>query len=96
MPTACQRPSTRRTRAVHDAWMARTRTEIDSEDTDVQRIVIRYGLRTEEAADLAVMHRAGLPMRREEAVAMRGAQAIDEPPADAPPVAISPSGRHVR
>jgi Arc/MetJ family transcription regulator len=45
----------------------------------------RYGLRTKtEAVELALRHLAGQPMTRDEALAMRGAQAIDEPPADTP------------
>jgi Arc/MetJ family transcription regulator len=38
-----------------------------------------------EAVNLALRHLAGLPMSREETLAMRGAHAIDEPPADTPP-----------
>jgi Arc/MetJ family transcription regulator len=46
----------------------------------------RYRLRTmTEAVDLALRHLAGQPMSREEALAMRGAHAIEEPPADTPP-----------
>jgi Arc/MetJ family transcription regulator len=46
----------------------------------------RYGLRTKtEAVELALRHLAGQPMTREEALAMRGAHAIDEPPVDTPP-----------
>jgi Arc/MetJ family transcription regulator len=46
----------------------------------------RYGLHTmTEAVELALRHLAGQPMSREEALAMRGAHAIDEPPADIPP-----------
>ena len=43
----------------------------------------RYGVRTKtEAVDMALRHLAGQPMTREEALAMRGAHAIDELPAD--------------
>ncbi|MCL4148889.1 UNVERIFIED_CONTAM: hypothetical protein GTU68_060017 [Idotea baltica] len=45
----------------------------------------RYGIHTKtEAVDLALRHLAGQPMTREEALAMRGANAIDELPADHP------------
>lgn len=43
----------------------------------------RFGVRTKTAAvDLALRHLAGQPMTRAEALAMRGARAISEPPAD--------------
>jgi Arc/MetJ family transcription regulator len=46
----------------------------------------RFGVRSKtEAVDLALRHLAGLPMTREEALAMRGAHAIRKPPADSPP-----------
>jgi len=41
------------------------------------------------AVDLALRHLAGQPKTREEALAMHGAGAIDEPPADAPPRAAA-------
>ena len=42
----------------------------------------RFGLRTKtEAVEFALRHLAGQPMTREEALAMRGAHAISEPPA---------------
>jgi Arc/MetJ family transcription regulator len=64
--------------------MSRVRTTIEFEDTYVQAIMKRYGLRTKtDAVDLA--HLAGQPMTRGEALAMRGAHAIAEPSADAPP-----------
>ena len=66
--------------------MSRVRTNIEIEDTYLQVVMDRYGLRTKtEAVDLALRHLAGQPMTREEALAMRGAHAIDEPPADTPP-----------
>ncbi len=66
--------------------MSRVRTNIEIEDTYLQAIMDRYGLRTKtEAVELALRHLAGQPMTREEALAMRGAHAIDEPPADTPP-----------
>ena len=46
----------------------------------------RYRERTKtEAVDLALRHLAGQPMTREEALAMRGANVIAEPRADAWP-----------
>ena len=62
------------------------RTNIEIEDTYLQVVMDRYGLRTKtEAVELALRHLAGQPMTGEEALAMRGAHAIDEPPADTPP-----------
>jgi Arc/MetJ family transcription regulator len=62
------------------------RTNIEIENTYLQVVMDRYGLRTKtEAVELALRHLAGQPMTREEALAMRGAYAIDEPPADTPP-----------
>ena len=56
----------------------------------------RYGLRTKtEAVDLALRHLAGQPMTREEALAMRGAHAIGEPPTDARPRERCDPRRHV-
>ena len=66
--------------------MSRTRTNIEIEDTYLQAVMDRYGLRTKtEAVELALRYLAGQPMTREEALAMRGAHAIAEPPADTPP-----------
>lgn len=66
--------------------MSKVRTNIEIEDIYVQAIMDRYGVRTKtEAVDLALRHLAGQPMTREEALAMRGAHAMDEPPADAQP-----------
>jgi Arc/MetJ family transcription regulator len=62
------------------------RTNIEIEDDYVQAIMDRYGVRTKTAAvDLALRHLAGQPLTREEALAMRGAAAISEVPADTPP-----------
>lgn len=67
--------------------MARARTNIEIEDTYVQAIMDRYGVRTKtEAVDLALRHLAGQPMTREEALAMRGARAIDTVPEDVAPL----------
>jgi Arc/MetJ family transcription regulator len=66
--------------------MSRIRTNIEIEDTYLQAVMDRYGLRTKtEAVELALRHLAGQPMTREEALAMRGAHAIDELPEDAHP-----------
>ena len=61
--------------------MGKVRTNIEIDDTYVQAIMDRYGVRTKtEAVDLALRHLAGQPMTREEALAMEGAHAIGEPP----------------
>ena len=66
--------------------MPRARTNIELDVDSVARIVERYGVRTKtEAVDLALRHLAGQPMSREEALGMRGARAISEPPPDSPP-----------
>jgi Arc/MetJ family transcription regulator len=66
--------------------MPMVRTNIEIEDDYVRAIMDRYGVHTKTAAvDLALRHLAGQPMTREEALAMRGAHAIAEPPADTPP-----------
>ena len=66
--------------------MARRRTNIEIEEAYIQIVMDRYSLRTmTEAVDLALRHLAGQPMSREEALAMRGAHAIGEVPADASP-----------
>lgn len=66
--------------------MARVRTNIEIEDNHVQAIMDRFGVRTKtEAVALALRHLAGQPMTRAEALGMRGAHALDEPPADVTP-----------
>lgn len=68
--------------------MARTRTNIEIEDDNVQRIMSRYHLRTKtEAVDLALRWLAGQPMTVEEALEMRGSHSIDpdQLPVDRPP-----------
>lgn len=66
--------------------MSRVRTNIEIEHNYVQEIMARYGVRTKtEAVELALRHLAGQPMTREEALAMQGAHAILEPPADSAP-----------
>lgn len=63
--------------------MARTRTNIEIENDYVEAIMKRFGVRTKtEAVDLALRHLAGDPMSNEEAIAMRGARAIDALPED--------------
>lgn len=52
--------------------MAKVRTTIEIEDTYVEGVMRRYGVRTKTGAvDLALRHLAGQPMSREEALAMR-------------------------
>ncbi len=68
---------------VYSRCMVRIRTNIEIEDVYVRTIMTRYGVPTKtDAVELALRHLAGQPMTREEALAMRGAHAIDEPPAD--------------
>lgn len=67
--------------------MTRTRTNIEIDDQDVQAVMQRYDLRTKtEAVALALRHLAGQPMTRQEALAMHGAHAIGEIPADYGPI----------
>jgi len=64
--------------------MARTRTNIEIENDHVEAIMGRFDVHTKtEAVDLALRHLAGQPMTREEALAMRGAHAIDQVPPEA-------------
>ncbi len=66
--------------------MSKVRTNIEIEDTYVRAIIDRFGVRTKtEAVDLALRNLAGQPMTREEALGMRGAHAMEEPPSDARP-----------
>jgi Arc/MetJ family transcription regulator len=66
--------------------MGRTRTNIEIEDSYLRAVMDRYGVHTKtEAVDLALRHLAGQPMTREEALAMRGAGALDKTPADSGP-----------
>jgi Arc/MetJ family transcription regulator len=68
--------------------MTRARTNIEIDDTYVRTIMDRYGVHTKtEAVDLALRHLAGQPMTREEALAMRGVNAIGEVPQDEAPAA---------
>lgn len=71
---------------MYDTCIARSRTNIEIQDEPLARIMERYGLRTKtDAVDLAVRHLAGMPMSREEALAMRGAGAIGGVPEDRGP-----------
>ncbi len=66
--------------------MSKVRTNIEIEDDYVRAIMDRYGVHTKtEAVELALRHLAGLPMTREQALAMLGGRAIDEVPGDASP-----------
>ncbi|HVB91895.1 MAG TPA: type II toxin-antitoxin system VapB family antitoxin [Acidimicrobiales bacterium] len=66
--------------------MSRVRTNIEIEDRYVSVIMDRFGLRTKtEAVDLALRHLAGQPMTRQEALAMRGAFAMQGVPIDQGP-----------
>lgn len=66
--------------------MSRVRTNIEIEDAYVKVIMDRFGVHTKtEAVDLALRYLAGQPMTREEALAMRGARAIDAIPSDVAP-----------
>jgi Arc/MetJ family transcription regulator len=61
--------------------VSRTRTNIEIDDDAIRAVMDRYGVHTKtEAVDLALRHLAGQPMTREEALAMRGANAIEDVP----------------
>ena len=69
---------------VYGTLMSRTRTNVEIDDGALQVVMRRYRLATKtEAIDLALRRLAGQPMSREEALAMRGAAALDEVPAEA-------------
>jgi len=58
--------------------VARSRTNIEIDDDQLRTVMDRYGVHTKtEAVDLALRHLAGQPMTRDEALAMRGANAIE-------------------
>ena len=66
--------------------MGKVRTNIEIEDDYVRVIMDRYGVHTKtEAVNLALRHLAGQPMTHEDALALRGAHAIGEIPADVAP-----------
>ena len=70
--------------------MSRVRTNIEIEDSYVEAIMDRYGVRTKtEAVDLALRQLVGQPMTREEALSMRGAFAIIDAPTDTGPREVS-------
>ncbi len=67
--------------------MARIRTNIELEERYLTAIMDRFGIHTKtEAVDLALRHLAGQPMTKAEALAMRGAHAIEHLPADTGPL----------
>jgi len=66
--------------------MSRLRTNIEIEDDYVRVIMDRFGVHTKtEAVDLALRHLAGQPMTRDQALNMRGANAIAAVPDDPTP-----------
>ena len=66
--------------------MSRVRTNIEIEETFLRAVMDRYGVHTKtEAVDLALRHLAGVPMTRDEALAMQGMRAIGEVPPDTGP-----------
>jgi Arc/MetJ family transcription regulator len=68
----------------------KVRTNIELEDDHVQAIMDRYGVHTKtEAVALALRHLAGQPMTREQALAMRGIDAMGEAPADVAPRGVA-------
>jgi Arc/MetJ family transcription regulator len=68
--------------------MGRVRTNIEIDEGYVRTIMDRYGVHTKtEAVDLALRHLAGQPMSREEALGMRGRNAIGKAPPDSAPAA---------
>lgn len=70
--------------------MTRVRTNIEIEVTYLHAVMDRYGLHTKtEAVEFALRHLAGQPMTRDEALAMRGAHAIEEVPADSCPEGVA-------
>lgn len=71
---------------MYDRCMSRARTNIEIDEGYLRTIMDRYGILTKtEAVDLALRHLAGQPMTRDEALAMRGANAIDQVPNDTGP-----------
>lgn len=64
----------------------RSRTNIVIDDSLVERIMRRYGVRTKtEAVDLALRHLAGQLLAPDEILALHGAGLIGEVPEDQPP-----------
>jgi Arc/MetJ family transcription regulator len=63
-----------------------SRTNIELDDTLLAIVMRRYQLRTKtEAVDMALRRLAGQPLTIDEALAMRGAGAIDGVPSDSAP-----------
>jgi Arc/MetJ family transcription regulator len=63
-----------------------SRTNIELDDTQLAIVMRRYQLRTKtEAVDMALRRLAGQPLTIDEALAMRGAGAIDGVPSDSAP-----------
>ena len=61
------------------------RTNIDIDDELVEIVMMRYQLKTKrEAVDYALRHLAGMPMTKEEAMAMFGSMPDFEVPEDRP------------
>jgi Arc/MetJ family transcription regulator len=72
---------------VYNWCMGKQRTNIEIEESYVQTIMDRFGVRTKtEAVDLALKHLAGQPMTRTEALTMHGANAIGAVPDEVPPL----------
>ena len=66
--------------------MSRSRTNIEIDDAYVRMIMDRFGVHTKtEAVDLALRCLAGQPMTREQALNMRGSNAIAAVPDDPTP-----------
>ena len=67
--------------------MGKVRTNIEIDDEPLRAVMDRFGVHTKtEAVDLALRHLAGQPMTTREALAMQGAGAIGDVPADQPPL----------
>jgi Arc/MetJ family transcription regulator len=70
--------------------VSRSRTNIEIEDDYIRLIMDRFGVHTKtEAVDLALRHLAGQPMTREQALNMRGMNAIAAVPDDPAPRQIA-------
>jgi len=66
--------------------VSRTRTNIELDDSLIETVMDRYAVHSKtEAVDLALRNLAGQPMTREEALAMRGARAIEDTVAETAP-----------
>lgn len=73
--------------------VSRTRTNIRLPDDKIAIIMQRYGLKTKsEAVEMALDHLVGVPMTREEALAMRGRHAIESVPEDTRPPGDTDTG----